>query len=289
MKHTSGKRLGKDDAFYYLWEFDSIRELADYAADNPQPRLTSDRESKPDFNTTASFDEAYTLAVDGWHAIRDSVDAHLVPLRERLGDVLSTVREHQYDIIGYEPDIDRYLDGELECMLDDVYTEQLRNGKVFTLLVDSSLVWNNDADDVAKRGATLCALVEAFSMLGFQLEIYGEWTWKGQGHSKYASVLTRFNNAGEPIDIDSMMFALGSPDWFRRIGFAMGENTPELHNKFGFDGKYYGLNGNGSHHADRVGASAVVSIEGNRPMVDNPVRWILDQLEAQGVIDSEDL
>jgi len=292
MQHTSGKGLGKQSKSHYdLWEFDSIREVADFA--NTPLRSTFDQASRkprdPSFHTTDTFEEAHTLATDGWHEIRGKVDAHLLPLRERLGQVLAVARDRAYDLAGHEVDFDRYLSGEPECMIDDIFTEQPHNGKVFTMLVDSTLTWDNDADDVAKRGAVLCALVEAFDMLGFQLEIIGEWTLRPKDNAPgFASILTRFNNAGEPMDIDTMMFALGSPDWFRRIGFGFGEREPIMH-KFGFDGRYYGWNRNGVHHAERVGASAVVSLDGNREMTRDPLNWILDQLDAQGVIDKEEL
>lgn len=292
MRHSKGKGLGKDtNAMYHLWEFDSIKELCDYAKDEMNPergRGSSNREAKEKFNLTESFDDAYRLATDGWHGIREKVDGHLQPLREKLGATLSVVRENQYDIVGGAIDMDRYLNWESECMIDEVFTEQPHNGKVFTLLIDSAVSWYNDADDLAKRGATLCGLVEAFSMLGFQLEIWGEWTVGNYSHKRLASWLCRFNNAGEPIDIDTMMFAIGHPDWLRRIGFAAWENTDEMANHYGAkEGHNYGVAQKGAHHAHRVGASSIVSLEGNRPMVDDPVRWILDQLEEQGVIDSD--
>lgn len=293
MQYMSGKGLGSSPYdHYHLWVCDSIKEVADIASTPdvvmPAGRVrSSHKDYDPDFHTTETFEEAYHLAVDGWHDIRDKVDAHLEPIRHQLGQVLSVVRDRMYDYCGNEVDIDRYLSGEAECMWDDVYEEQPHNGKVFTMMVDSTLTWQNEADDVAKRGAVLCALVEAFDMLGYQLEIFGEWTLRGDGPG-YASIVTRFNHAGEPIDIDSMMFALGSPDWFRRIGFGFGETRCEMA-EFGFDGRYYGLNRNGVHHAERVNASAIVSLDGNREMTRDSVGWILDQLDAQGVIDREEL
>jgi hypothetical protein len=291
MEYSSGIGLGREPKqHYHLWLCDSIKEVADIARDNTNvynlrgSRKLYDR----DFHHTETFDEAYTLAVDGWHDIRGKVDAHLEPIRHRLGQVLAVVRDRMYDYCGNEVDMDRYLSGESECMWDDLYDEQPHNGKVFTMLVDSTLTWQNAADDVAKRGAVLCALVEAFDMMGFQLEIWGEWTVKSQEVSGYASILTRFNTAGEPVDIDSMMFALGSPDWYRRIGFGFGEAQQQMA-AFGFSGGYYGMNRNGVHHADRVGASSIVSLDGNQAMMTDPVGWIIDQLDAQGVIDKEDV
>lgn len=291
MQYIEGKGLGSNpNRHYHLWVCDSIREVADIAKDNPLDnyKRSSRQAFNASFHTTETFEEAYTLAVDGWHDIRDKVDAHLEPIRHQLGQVLSVTRDRMLDVCGNEINFDRYFDGEPECMYDDVYDELPHNGKVFTMMVDSSLTWDNDAQSVARRGAVLCALVEAFDMLGYQLEIWGEWTMRSDTVDGFASVLTRFNTAGEPMDIDSMMFALGSPDWFRRIGFGFGEAQKKLHD-FGFNGGYYGLHRNGVHHAARVNASSVISIDGNRQMTNDPVSWILDQLDAQGVIDRKEL
>ena len=291
MQYMEGKGLGSNPSkHYHLWVCDSIREVADIAKDNPLDnyKRSSRKGFDPSFHTTETFEDAYTLAVDGWHDIRDKVDAHLDPIRHQLGQVLSVTRDRMLDVCGNEINFDRYFDCEPECMYDDVYDELPHNGKVFTMTVDSSLTWDNDAQSVARRGAVLCALVEAFDMLGYQLEIWGEWTMRSDTVDGFASVLTRFNTAGEPMDIDSMMFALGSPDWFRRIGFGFGEAQEKLHN-FGFNGSYYGLHRNGVHHAARVNASSIISIDGNRQMTNDPVSWILDQLDAQGVINREEL
>lgn len=281
----TAKGIGKKPGtIYHLWQYDSLREVADDAK-SCEVKFKSARTGDKHYNLTASFDEAYELAVHGWHDIRSKVDAHLEPLREQLGQVLGVDTMRVLDMVGVEPDIDRYLDGELECMWDDMMVESPKTGKVFTLLVDASMTFDNEASEIAKRGATLCALTEAFILLGFQLEVWVEVTQSGYDkRDELSTRLVRVQTAGDPIDVDAMMFAIGHPDFFRRILWAQGEKYPIMRDSFGYNEHgYYGLNREGAHMYDRVGASLIVSLDGNRELTADPLKWILDQLEIQGI------
>ena len=271
---------------YHLLKFDNLSAIAEFAIANPNPQ-SSDRRSDSHYNSTKSLAEAHKLAMHGWHDSRSQVDGHLEPLRESLGTLLDTETVRFHDMVGYEPDIDRFIAGEMECMWDDMMVEAPKEGKVFRLLVDCSMAWTNEASDILKRGAVLCALVEAYSMLGLQLEVWCESTVRGYETKDYGTMLTKINSAGDPIDIDSMMFALGHPDYNRRLQWSVGEQLAPWNNQFGF-GTYYGLNLNGAHMADYVEASAVVSLDGNSAMTRDSLGWILDQLEAQGVWERPD-
>lgn len=287
MEIIKGKGLGTiKSAPYYVIKFDSLADITDHAATQTNAEYKSHR-FDPEYNATKTFDEAIDLARHGWHDARERVDGHLEPLREALGTLLDTTTERAHDIIGYEPDIDRYLAGEMECMYEDFFVEAPKEGKVFRLLVDVSMTWDNPPEEILKRGAVLCALVEAYTLLGLQLEIWCEGTWTSYHKSRdgYATILTRINTAGELIDVDAMMFALGHPDYNRRLQWAVGELDPVFSTKFGYAGigGYYGMCRNGAHFMEYVGASSVVSLDGNRAMTRDPLKWITGQLEAQGV------
>lgn len=282
MQYIKGNNIGKASGEYHLWTFDSVNDLIAHA-DHPNKQY-SDR-FDPSYNSTKNFADAAELFRNGWHDIRPTVEGHMQPLREELGRRLDVATERIHDLCGYEPDIDRYLAGELECMWDDGFIEAPKDGKVFRLLVDCSSAWMNTPEDIARRGAVLCALVEAFTMCGMQLEIWTERTVKSSSvRNTYASVLTRVTRAGEMLDIDSAMFCVGHPDYSRRFHWGFLESleigrTVFGHVPFGD----YGLARQGAHHADRVGASTVVSLDGNSALDYKPLDWILEQLEAQGV------
>jgi hypothetical protein len=289
METIKSRGLGKSKgSTYLLYQYDSVRELADDARSNPEKQYSARYDSE--YNLTQSFDEAYDLALHGWADIRPTVDATLVPLREKLGDRLDIQFERTVDMVGFEPDIDRYIAGEMDCMWDDLAVEAPKAGKVFTLVVDASMAWFNQPEDIAKRGAVLCGLVEAFIIMGYQLEVWVESTLKpgfggGSAVADYLTRLVRVNSAGELLDIDNIMFAIGHPDFNRRLFWSVGEKYDDSRS-FGFyPGGGYGQTRQGSHMVDRVGASFTVSLDGNEAMTTDPEQWILDQLLMQGVID----
>jgi hypothetical protein len=285
MRTYKGKGVGKKpNATYHVQEFDSIAEVATYAGGN-QNVGKSDRWAE-DYNLTRSLADACAMAIEGWHDLRARVDGTLQPLREQLGDVLAIETDRVFDVVGVEPDIDRYIAGEMECMLDDILVEVPKQGKVFRMVVDVSMTWANSPQDIAARGAVLCALVESFLLLGYQLELWSEYTARGEKKNEYVSFITRLNKAGELVDIDSLMFCIGHPDFGRRLMWSTGEQHPVASERMGFhDGAmgYYGYQRNGSHHSERLGASSVVSLDGNYNMTRNPMKWITDQLELQGI------
>ena len=287
MRTHKGRGIGKDStSVYHVEEFDSIHEVATYAGNNPNVGKAG--RWAEDYNLTKSLPEAVQLALTGWHDIRERVNGHLEPLREQMGDVLAIEVERVYDLIGSEPDMDRFIMGEIECMMDDVLVEVPKHGKVFRMIVDVSMTWDNPPDEIAKRGAVLCALVEAFIMLGYQLELWSEYTARGEKRNEYVSFITQLNKAGDLVDIDSLMFAIGHPDYGRRLMWSVGEQNSVAAERMGFHdgiGGYYGFQRNGSHHADRLGASAVVSLDGNYEMTRDPMAWITQQLEFQGIFE----
>lgn len=285
MRMEQGRGIGKlPDQMYRLMQFDSVYELAEYANENPT-KWKSAREDEPHYNLTPTYEDAHQLMMNGWHDIRPSVDGFLEPLRQQLGELLAVTTERCFDIVGFEPDIDRYLAGELECMIDDRMIEAPQSGKVFRLVVDVSMTFSNSSSSIAKRGAALAALVEAYILLGLQLEVWTEFTVRGYSSSDgYATCLVPITTAGDPLDIDALLFCIGHPDFGRRLLWSWGERYDFTREHMGFDNGYYGLHQNGTHFAARIGASSTVSLDGNRAMEYDPIKWITDQLSAQGVL-----
>lgn len=293
MNVIEGKGVGfKKTSHYRLLEFDSMDEFLTESKKKHDPKGAS---SKPKdkygggFYNSASYDEAWQLAYDGWTTVRPKVDQTLEGVREKLKDLINPVETRVHDIIGYEPDIDRFVSGEIECMWDSMMIEAPHAGRVFTVLLDNSLSSSQDKDEILKRGAAVIALIEAFQMFGFELEIWVEHTVSDWG-SDFHTTLVRVNRAGDRPDINAIMFPLGNPDWLRRLIFGLEEGEPdEVKSKFGFNGSGYGCPRQGAHMTDRVGASIAISLEApDGRMVSDPVKWILDQLRAQGVVSDGD-
>ena len=291
MYFTEGIGLGsRPDAKYYLREFDSLDEYLLYCRDHCDKSAPgSHGKYSAGFHLARTFNKAWDQAYRGWETVRPQVDKHIDAIREKLKDLVTPHDVRVHDMIGYEPDIDRFVSGEIECMWDDMMIESPHAGKVFTVLLDNCVSASQDADEMLKRGAAVIALIEAFQLFGFELEIWTETTVGAYNGPEKHSTLVRIQRAGDRPDINAIMFPLANPDFQRRLVFASQEGEAmQLRDHFHFGtaaGGGYGQARQGCHFGKRVDASIEISIE--RPdgaMVRDPVKWIVAQLEAQGVI-----
>lgn len=290
MLKVSATGLGKlPTKMYHLHQFDSMAELVRHADATTDKQMSAHQGTRNGFFKTESWEEARDLALSGWHDVRPQVEGKLSVLRQKLGSTLAETVTPVWDFVGSRPDIDRYLDGEMECMIEDYVDMQPKNGNVFTLLVSVGIADTprNAADLVLERGAAVIALVEAYAMLGYQLEIWAERTVTHKC-DEFLTILTRVAAAGDPLDIDNVMFAIGHPDMNRRVCFAVGEGDRTIRSKFQHHNQgNYGWQSGYAHMAARVGASSVITLDGNTDMNDDPVGWILGQLATQGVYENE--
>lgn len=277
-----------------LWQFDSVGEMVAHSTahrDKNKGQSSKYGPTAQEYSGTKSFAEARDLALHGWDGGRVHMDAVLGPVRERLKDLCDYAPTKLWDVIGSEPDIDRYWLGEEEHMIDHVWVKQDRSSNVFTLLLNASYSYNVSTEKVLKRGAVIVGLVEAMAVFGAELEIWVENSVRPYlGHERYASCLTRVHSAGGLLDVDSVAFAIGHSSWLRRLALGVFESADErTRRQFGF-----GCNGIGSYgiplgcqHLTHVDASIMLSLDNSMNMETDPVQWIMSHLEMFGLIESE--
>lgn len=273
---------------HIIRQYDSVKDTVD-AAEKGCDKSGASHKASNEWSGNQTWTQAIATAREGWDAARPKVDAVLEPVREQLAELLTDHPERFHDFVGFEPDIDRYLAGEFECMIDEVVTPQLKMGKVFTLLINCAVSCAVGPDVILKRGAAISALVEAFQMLGCDLNIWVEGTFckSPGGRGLKLSVITKVHDAGQNLDINNVMFPIGNPGWFRRVCFAIAEGEElSTRNILGI-GSYYGYPANEAVCADMVDPSFIMQIGASHldQDVTDPVGWVLSQLAAQGVYD----
>lgn len=215
MQIIEGKGVGiRKGSKYRVLEFDSIDEFLTESKKRANPDCTSHKDGNDHggFHNSKPYGEAWDLAYNGWDTIRPKVDKTLDAVREQLKDLIDPVETRVHDIIGFEPDIDRFVSGEIECMWDSMMVDAPHAGRVFTVLLDASLSASQDKDEILKRGAAVIALIEGFQMFGFELEIWVEQTvapsWSNGGDKSgpdFHTTLVRVARAGERPDINAIM------------------------------------------------------------------------------------
>jgi hypothetical protein len=207
----------------WLDQFDSLNEALVYAQKNTD-RRSSDQERDSKWAGTADLDSAVKLGVDGWHDIRPDVDAMFSKMEEQINMALGDVFETRFDYGGDSVDIDRFMMGDPECMIDYVTTPAGRMGRVVRVLVNGSASASVSPELIMQRGVLATALVDVLAKLGVGVEVWLESATNDNGKSKH-SQLIKLHSSEERLDIDNLMYAMAHPSMLRRIGFSILERT----------------------------------------------------------------
>jgi hypothetical protein len=139
---------------------------------------------------------------------------------------------------------------------------------------------------IFNRGAAITTLIDCLERSGFRVEFdWGAGVRSGVWGSSEWQTVVRLKASESPVELDLLAFACAHPSALRRIMFStMERESPAIRREFGFtkDGGY-------AKTAQLYGADYDVTIEGadgrddRWTSTDTSVRWIAEQLEAQGV------
>lgn len=194
-------------------DFASWDELVDYSEGGP-----SRAELDPSFYGVERPAEAYRLARNGWpegmDAVRPLVVAALNCATESAPDLAWS-----WDVTGADYDVGEYLSGAPECWLTrDPSTAR----PVITLAVSNSASASIAPAVIRARGAAVVALVLALQQAGHAVRLFvvdGSPVDSHSGAGTYYRALLS-DDAGGPLDVDRVVFALSHPASLRVIGFA---------------------------------------------------------------------
>lgn len=223
-------------------EFGSLAEAMDFAGGKPsdgwgdKDNLSSkeESESREKFTGTKSWPAAKELAAKGWDEGRAKVAAALHAVFESGTCQLATAPAVEYSVGGAFPDVQRYVAGDIEHMVNDGCDD---NGQrpIVRFLVNLCASAAVKADAIANRGAAVAALVDQIESGGTRCEIWVT-SASGKGKKLHAPMICA-KAAGDVLDIDTVAFAMGHPSMLRRVFFAMTENDPFTDGE-GYEGGY---------------------------------------------------
>jgi hypothetical protein len=172
------------------------------------------------FNWYASktYPEAYKLASEGWKSGADKLRLQLDKI-----DVSSYVKkpETAFDVYGdYGFDMGKVMSGEPECMMTLQESEELADssdGPIIKMVVNTVLSASIPVEVVMRRGAAICAIIDALETSGKQVELTMVCSaWCG---SQCFTHIVPLKNPGEPLQIDQIAFSIGHPSIERRFNF----------------------------------------------------------------------
>lgn len=268
--------------------FNSLSDMVDYALSNPHTHADSNKKSAwVDNGLTDSLEHAGTVAREGWSDVRPEIDALLNKVQEQVGERFARETRIIPSVAGGAVNIGRHLSGRPDSMLGFKRQPSTRHGRIVKIVYDYGANGNTPASDMLKRGAVIAVLVDTLSTLGLSVELNGETTVK-IGELGTHTTLVRLHDAREPMDINSLAYAIAHPSMLRRMTFAVREMSE-------FGERNVDRNGHGNSTpitlADELEADVVINrIEhgGNASlMLSDPAGWVLSTIKGLGLMGGE--
>lgn len=174
------------------------------------------------------LDHALQLAEQGWAEGTERARRLGMALSEPLQTLglegLTEVEE--YDVTGASVDVGLYCEGEPECMVDFIENEAPRS-RVVKLYVQINCLASVRAETIMRRGVAIAAIIDALEERGLQIEVWAvdcTRTWGSPPETGDRDHLLRMacqvKEAGQPMPLDRIAFAIGHPGFYRTISFA---------------------------------------------------------------------
>lgn len=181
----------------------------------------SKRPPKDDWDLNTDFDSAVSRVILGGHwpegcqklkkAIADAPAAvHMVPTEEL-----------SLDRIGAAVDVGEYLQNSPDCML---YFDAVPQAKpVIKIGVISNISASTTVDEAMNKGRGILSVIEALEAQGKSVELTAILIAESGKRIKGYEVQIKIKTAEQPLNLESIAFAIAHPAFSRRLGFRIAE------------------------------------------------------------------
>jgi hypothetical protein len=244
-----------------------------------------------EWNGTDSLPAALRLARNGW---ADGADA----IRKMLRPMSRAVAERTFhrvpNFAATRPGalhMGRYVIGHPKPFLTAYEVEETtprRGGKVVHIVMNGTASAFVERSIMERRGAAVAALVDTLERAGKRVEldlVLCARPARVGGGSRQMQTWVRIKNAGDPVNLENLAFAIAHSSTLRRLGFAVWEGQPLAERQaFGFvSGGGYGIPENPTVEAGTVYLGAMLAGDPNFASEAAAVEWTLVQLREQGI------
>lgn len=194
--------------------------------------------SRTQNHCNTSFADALDLAAHGWpqgtKRIRDIVSKINVPVFQEA------MTQTFHDTSGSYVDVDRYLSGEPECMVE--FAPDTRVKKTVRIGFSATYSAIETEATINNRGAAIGALIDILESRNIRCEVVAITAFASKTSGDIVSLECTIKNPEQPLDLDRIAFVCAHPAFLRRLGFAIGETFPrDLRLNLGtYYGKSYG-------------------------------------------------
>lgn len=268
----------------YSMEFDDYSAFVRKAEQMPSKELgeLSSRAKSTSFHSDVTFEQAVQMGLNGWPEGTQQVYKRLEVIHDRLR-LKTTKPELHYSMTGPGTiDFSRLMQGHPLPYVTWQEGDDVKHGKgkvvkvVFNIAASAGV----STEAMVHKGVLGCALVDVLERFGYRVEV--KWVDVSAKMDKAIVVGVMLKKAGDVLDIDRMVFALGHPASLRRLGFSVMEHAPvDWRRAVGIvSGGGYGCVGN-------VKNTDAIVFNGNGlqggSSVEGQLGWLRKQLKKQGI------
>lgn len=215
-------------------DFESMSEFVAQCALPPSRswagRSFDSETGAPSFTMSDSFDHAMTLAREGWPSGRERM-VRANAMAASAGAVLSGPA-YTLDVGGAYPVASLAAAGDPACMVSFAPSNE-RVRPIVRLLVNGSVSARYMANEIFNYGAALSSIIDGLEQNDVRCEITV--CFPGEAGGSKMSCNVRIKEAGEPLNLDTLAFAIAHPSMLRRLTFRFVEqNCNPEHYGYGY-------------------------------------------------------
>jgi hypothetical protein len=206
--------------------FGSLRDMVQAADHIARFTQSSRKEGDSYWSGTATFGEAKDLALRGW----EEGVARVRPLAEAIFAHVADkvfVRQPDWTYAGGAVNVGRFVAGH--PMAFNTWTNEPRTAdgsKIIRIVYNTGASARVDAATMFNRGAAAIALVDALGRSGRRVQVDVVSRVRNSDGTRTMTIWGRLKEAGDPLNLNVLAFALCNAAMHRRIMFGIRETFP---------------------------------------------------------------
>lgn len=206
---------------YLKKEYASLGAAIDAALSDAKPTWKS-RSSRSQCDSgwsgTSTFDEAVTLAKQGWQSGRQQMLA--ASQCAVNASAMGRAPSFAYDVAGAYPMAALAAAGDAFCMVSPAPVND-RARPIVRLAISAANSQSVRAERIFNYGAALLSIIDGLESADFRCELTVVYAGEKRDHKNLFNICIK--QADEILDYDRMAFAFANPAMFRRIIFSLYE------------------------------------------------------------------
>jgi len=286
------KMFGNDQTYFNYFNkkdpvcffgFDSVAELIKYIKEIPNSvKSDSDRNSPwdygEDFTGTKSMSHALDLCENGWSEGVEKAEK----ITENLSTEFAQGRKQIKSLTGGRVNVGAMLSGNPVHMKKKA---KAKKRKVVTIFASVGMIAKITTKNAILRACAVCAVADILEKNGYSCEIVAT-NANTNGAITVIQTATILKSAGEKLNLNDVVFAMGHPSFERRFHFALTVSTMHAKSIWSSQG--------GMQHAFKKTKDNEIYISHLTPEMQNEipkgsdeqkVKKILEMIVPNGLID----